>query len=259
MSFLDDLVDFGSSALDWLGSNSIGSSLARTALTGYALNQVTSSINKDNEAAKNTTNAVDPGVRLQVSPDTEYRIPLVYGNATLSGTVTDAVMTSDNKTMYYCIAICEKTGAVNLGAGSASTFTFVDVYWDDARLIFHTDGQTVSGFVDKANNFCSDYDGKIKIWCFAGNSTMPVVPQNYSNTSLANAYTIMPNWTTAHMMSDLVFAIIKVDYDATAGVKGLGTVKFNITNSMNQPGDCLYDYMTNQRYGAGIDPTEINS
>lgn len=257
MSFLDDIIDFGSTALSWLGGNSIGGQLARTALTGYALNQITESINKDNEAAQNTTPEVDPGVRLQVAPDPEYRVPVVYGEATLGGAISDAVLTNSNGTMFYCLTICEKTGNTNLGAGAASTFTFKDIYWDDNRLLFQSDGITVSGYVDKSNTVCTDYAGKIKIYCFAGNSTTPVVPRNYTNGSLTNAYAVMPNWTANHAMSDLVFAIVRIDYDATAGVKGLGTVKFKISNSMSEPGDCLYDYMTNTRYGAGIDPEEI--
>jgi hypothetical protein len=36
-------------------------------------------------------------------------------------------------------------------------------------------------------------------------------------------------------------------------------MRFKIQNSMTLPGDCIYDYMTNTRYGAGIDPAEINS
>lgn len=255
MSWIDDIVDFGSGVLDWFGGNSLGANLARTALTGYALNQVTESINKDNE--KDTTRAPDPGVRLQVAPDPEYRVPVVYGEATLGGAISDAVLTNGNLTMFYAITICEKTGNTALGAGPASTFTFRDIYWDDSRLVFDTDGITVKGYVDKANNYCEDYAGKIKIYCYAGSSTDPVVPYNYTNTSLNNAYDIMPGWTTDHTMSDLIFAIVRIDYDATAGVKGLGNVKFKIINSMTQPGDVLYDYMTNTRYGAGINPQEI--
>jgi hypothetical protein len=259
MSWLDDIVDLGSSALNWLGGNGIGSQLARTALTGYGLRQVTNSINKDNEAAQNTTAKIDPGVRLQVDPDTEYRVPVVYGEAVLSGTVTDAVLTNGNSTMWFCITICEKTGKINLGAGADSTFTFNDIYWDDARLIFNTDGVTVAGFIDKSGNVCTEFNGKIQIYCYDGNSnsTSQKNITNYGLASTVNAYSIMPNWTANHAMTDLVFAIIKVDYDATANVKGLGKVKFKMQNSMTQPGDCMYDYMTNSRYGAGIDPTEI--
>jgi hypothetical protein len=32
---------------------------------------------------------------------------------------------------------------------------------------------------------------------------------------------------------------------------------FVIENSMKLAGDCLYDLMTNTRYGAGINPEEI--
>ena len=257
MSWIDDIVDFGSTALNFLSGNSIGGQLARTALTGYALNKVTSSINKENAVDKTPT--VDPGVRLQVSPDPEYRVPVVYGQATLGGVITDAVLTNGNMTMFFCITICEHTGNVNLGNGAASTFSFKDIYWDDARLIFQSDGVTVAGFIDKANQVCTDYNGKIKIWCYDGNSSSPKAMNNYPITGLPSANNIMPNWTSNHQMNDLVFAIVRVDYDAAAGVKGLGNIKFKIENSMTQPGDCLYDYMTNTRYGAGIPAAEINA
>ena len=73
------------------------------------------------------------------------------------------------------------------------------------------------------------------------------------------AWSIMPGWTSAHTMNDLVFAIVKVEYNKEKNVTKLGKLDFKIRNSMTEPGDCLYDYMTNTRYGAGIDPQEINS
>jgi hypothetical protein len=251
MSWIDDVVSFGSSALGYLGGNTLGSQLARTALTGLVLNQVYKSVNKSNEQT-------DKGTRIQVDPNPDFSIPVVYGDAVLSGAITDAVLTNDNGTMYYCITLCEKTGAINLGSGNQSQFAFKDVYLDDNRLLFESDGVTVSGYIDKANNTCTDnLAGKIKIYCFNGNSTSPISMTNYPLTTTQNAYDIMPNWTSNHAMNDLVFAIIRLDYDAEKNVTGLGNVRFKISNSMTQPGDCLYDYMTNTRYGAGIDPTEI--
>jgi hypothetical protein len=251
MSWIDDIVSFGSSALGYLGGNTLGSQLARTALTGLVLNQVYKSVNKGNEQT-------DKGTRIQVDPNPDFSIPVVYGDAVLSGAVTDAVLTNDNGTMFYCITLCEKTGADNLGTGNQSQFSFKDIYLDDNRLLFESDGVTVSGYIDKANNTCTDkLAGKIKIYCFNGNSTTPKAMANYALSTAQNAYDIMPNWTSSHAMSDLVFAIIRLDYDAEKNVTGLGNVRFKISNSMTQPGDCLYDYMTNTRYGAGIDPTEI--
>jgi hypothetical protein len=84
-----------------------------------------------------------------------------------------------------------------------------------------------------------------------------VVPRGYSNGSLLAAYALMPNWGTDHTMNDLVFALVRVDYNKEKNVTGLGTIDFKMKNTMTQSGDVLYDYMTNTRYGAGIDPAEI--
>jgi len=148
MSWIDDIVSLGSSALNYLGGNSIGSALARTAVTGLVLNQVAKSLNKENKVQ-------DKGTRVQVEPNPDNRIPIVYGDAVLGGAITDAVLTNGNGTMFFCFTICERTGNTNLGAGAASEFKFNNIYWNDNRLLFQSDGITASGFVDKANNICT--------------------------------------------------------------------------------------------------------
>jgi hypothetical protein len=85
------------------------------------------------------------------------------------------------------------------------------------------------------------------------------VPYGYTNSSLNNAYTVMPGWTSNHTMSDLIFAIVRIDYNKEdKDISKIGNMKFKLTNSMTLPGDCMYDYMTNTRYGAGIPAAEIN-
>jgi hypothetical protein len=58
-------------------------------------------------------------------------------------------------------------------------------------------------------------------------------------------------------MNDLIFALVRVDYNREKNVTGLGDVTFEVSNSMFLPGDVLNDYMTNTRYGAGIASAEI--
>jgi hypothetical protein len=255
MSWLDDLIDVGSSVLDFFTGNSIGANIAKTAVTGYALNKVTASINKDNEKPKEP----DPGVRLQVQPDPEHKIPVVYGTTHIGGIVTDAILTNSNQSMFFCLTICEKTGNTGLGAGAASTFSFKNIYWDDQRLVFDSDGITVAKGVDRDGVDNTTLDGLVKVYCFAGSSSTPVVPFGYTNGSLSPAYSVFPDWTSNHTMNDLVFAIIRVDYNKEKSVTGLGNINFEIQNSMTQPGDCIFDYMTNTRYGAGIPAGEIYS
>ncbi len=47
----------------------------------------------------------DNGVRQQVPPSSSNAVPIVYGDAYLGGTFVDAVLTTDQKTMYYVMAI----------------------------------------------------------------------------------------------------------------------------------------------------------
>ena len=266
MSFIDDIVDFGSSVLDvgksvvgYLGGNSIGSQLAKTALLGFAMNQISKNVNKQNNLPQtSTTPEPDRGVRLQVNPDTNHKIPVVYGSAHLGGIITDAQISNNNLTMHYVITICEKTGTL-LSDDSNSVFTFEDIYWNDQRIVFDIDGRTAAYTVDRDSNVDYSVAGQVKVYCYAGSSNSPVLPDNYSSSGLQPAYSIVPNWTSAHTMNDLIFAVIRVDYNKEKGITQIPDIRFHITNSMTQPGDCLYDYMTNTRYGAGIDPTEIYS
>jgi len=256
-SFIDDIIGFGK---DLIFGGGIGSSLARTALLGLLANKLADNTTKENTASNSsivTTPEIDRGVRLQVNPDANHKIPVVYGSAYLGGIITDAQISNSNTTMHYVSTICEQTGSIDLGEGVPSTFTFEDIYLDDQRCVFSDDGITVAYTVDRDGNLDYSAANLIKVYCYAGDSDSPVVPDGYSNVNLSAAYDIMPLWTVNHTMVDLIFAIVEVNYNKEKGITKLPTVTFHMTNSMTQPGDCLYDYMTNTRYGAGIDYLEI--
>jgi len=264
MSFLDDIVDAGSgllgSAWSALTGSGVAAGIAKAAALGFLLKEVTSSINKENSRPETANNPTTPdqGVRLQVNPDTTHSVPIVYGDAYLGGILTDARISADNQTMYYCYVLSERTGIL-LSDSSQSIMSFADIYWDNKKITFQSDGITVASFTDDAGNVDTNPAGLISIYCFNNGSSSPVVPVGYTNGSLLSAYGVMPDWTSAHTMDELVFAIVKITYSAEKSVTGIGDVNFKLTNNMTQPGDCLYDYMTNTRYGAGIDPTEIYS
>lgn len=257
MSFLDDIVDVGSNLWSAVTGPGVGAGIARAASLGYMLREVTNSINKENQTpATAASNNPDPGVRLQVNPDTNHSIPIVYGTAYLGGIVTDAFLTSDNQTMWFCITICEKTG--NKIDGTASVINFNEMYWDGLKMNFSADGVTVATLSDSEGTSNADIAGLVKVYCFNGGSSSPVGITGYGNPGTA-AYNLMPNWTTAHTMDDLVFALVRVQYSRDKNITRLGDIKFKMANTMSQPGDCLNDYMTNTRYGAGIPATEIKS
>jgi hypothetical protein len=245
MSWWDDLVDLGSSTWDWFTGNGIGANLARTAVTGFALNQVTRAINKDEQ--KNQ--APDKGVRVQVNPDPNAKIPVIYGRTAISGIVTDALMSDQKTQMFYCITLCEKTGKLALGQGADSKIIVTKIWRDNQSLTFDANG-VVQSSIDDAGNQNSDIKGLIQFWIYTNGS---LVGQNTN----APAWDIFPSWTNNNKMTNLVFAIVRVDYSKDKNITGLGDLTFEIKNTMTLPGDCLYDYMTNTRCGAGISAVGI--
>jgi len=251
MSFLSGLKKVGS----WISGSSFSANLAKTAIIGYTIYRLNRNLNKANSPSSN----IDEGVRLQINPSAENRVPVVYGAAFLGGIITDAEMSNNNKTMHFCITISEKTGNI-LSTNSSSTTTFRNIYWNDQRIIFKGDGVTVDYTQDRQGIIDRSLEGRVKVYCYDGGSNNPVPVQGFFTTGLPNAAQLFTSWETAtHQMNNLIFAVVRVDYDKDRGVTSLGNVKFHIENSMTRPGDCLYDYFTNSIYGAGVPGTEIDT
>lgn len=252
MSFLNGLKNIGKSVGTFLQGNSLGATLAKTAASALVLRAVSSSIKKDNQQ----TERPDPGVRLQLSPSVDNRIPIVYGKAVLGGNIIDAHMSADRGTMWFVLALSERTGVkVN---GEQSIIRFRRIFLDGLELKLKSDGITANNLVDADGNVDTSVDGLIKVHCYSGNSSSPVVPTGYSNSSLPAAFTVIPQWNSSKEMNDLVFAVVQITYNREKSVTGLGDFKFELENTIALPGDVLYDYMTSVRYGAAIPEGNIS-
>jgi hypothetical protein len=262
MSFFNSILSGAASLLGGgSGKSSIGADLAKTALLAYANRQINKSLSKENESLTQTQpykSRVDQGVRLQVNPSSDEKIPVCYGRSTLGGIIVDARLSTNQKEMFYVLAISERTGTL-LSSSSASAYVFNDVFINDTRIIFKSDGITCDYTIDRDGN--KDFSARdvVQVYCFAGDSETPQVPEYYSNGSLQPAYVVVPGWTSYHMMEDLIFAVVKITYSPESGLTNVPDVMFNISNSMTRPGDVMYDYMTNTRYGCGIAAADIST
>lgn len=251
MSFIDTLGSVVKGVGGFLQSNSIASSLAKTALYGYALSKVSKSINKQNDAA------TDTGADVTINPSTTNSIPVIYGDAYTNGIMTDAFLANDKKTMWLCLTLSEMTGEF-LDGLTDSAITITEAYYNGLRLQFQEDGITVGNVFDDEGNSSDKFSGLIKLYPFVGSSTDPVNFTTEFNGNSANAYSLFPNWTSNHQMNDLVFVLVQIAYSPQNKITNTGNFKFKVSNTMKRPGDVLYDYMNNTRYGAGIPDEEIN-
>jgi hypothetical protein len=252
MSFVDSLINFGSNLLTGGG---LGGSVLRTVVTGFALNKLTKSTNKSNDSIR--TQPEDQGVNVQTTASTESKIPVLYGRAVTGGQLSDVRMTNNNNTMHYCYVLSERTGTL-LSSGQPSEYTFNNIYWSGYKMNFQNDGVTLASLEDLQGNLRTNWAGNIRVWCYAGSSAEGILPAGYSGV-VSPAWTVMPGWTVSWQMSDLVFAVVQVNYVRAFNLTGIGNMTFDVSNSMTQPGDVLYDLSTNTRYGSAIPPTDIRA
>lgn len=256
MSFFSTILDIGKTAVNFLRGNSVGSTLARTALSAIALRQISKSVNKGNDAVGNIQ-PQRPGTKIQLQPDQNNRIPILYGRAFVAGIISDAYLSSDRQTLTLVFTLCEKTGT-KISDDLASVFTVHDIYVNDQRVVFKADGVTVDYTLDRDGNQDISQRDLITIRFYAGstNSTDQIAPEG-ETISAINAWTLVEGGSSLYQMSDLVFAAMQITYNQDKGIKSVPTITVDMENSMTQPGDCLYDYATNTRYGAGITEAEI--
>lgn len=196
------------------------------------------------------------GARVQLPPATENKLPVIYGSAFIGGSVTDAKISSDNKTMWYCVAMAEVTDT------GGYTFDTNNIYYNGLKVNFGFNG-VVTGLTNNTTPATTDtkMSGQIHIYLFQNGADVP--GQNTTQTAQQIMQDIQipvaGRWTSNDLMSNCAFAIIKVQYNAEKGTTSLGGVTAKITNSLTAPGSCIKDYMENARYGCAIPTAQIDT
>ena len=245
------------SIFSWAENSSLLGSLVRVAAAFGLMRFINGLTNK------NTTTTV-PDNRIQIQPATDNKIPVAYGASYLGGTIFDIQLTNNNLSLWTAIALCETTG--NLYSTGAASQIYIDaIYLDNKLITFASDGTTVDHTTDDTGVIDYRAQNDLGIYLYQGNSSSPMLPVQpgtttpISGTVPSAAYSIMPGWNNTYMAENIVFAIVKLNYDQSKGISTIPNLKFHVVNTMSLPGDCLYDYMTNDLYGASINPNLINT
>lgn len=201
----------------------------------------------------------NPGNRQQIPPATDNKLPVIYGNAWLGGTITDMVITEDNQTIYFVLSLCEVT---NSNSGSTpDTISFGNIYYAGKLVTFQADGYTVASLTDESTGAVdTSVDGKIQIYLYKNGSNQPTNSSISAITVLSDTNIIASaRWDSNKLMSNCAFAIVKLIYNRDANITGLQQTKFNVINSRYATGDCFYDYLNNTRYGCAIPASQIDT
>ena len=191
--------------------------------------------------------AKDPGVKVQLSPSTDHRVPVFYGRVQTGSIMVDAGITNRNNTMIYVMCISEKTDTGN--------YTINEIRRQDSVLNFS--GATVTSMTDPNGTAANKVNGKMRCRVYAGNAQSSV-NQIFPTTGKVAAQTLLSTITTATNYEDLVYDVFELDYDPEEGLTALGTITFDMTNTLSSPANVIGDYVLNDRYGAGLSSDEFD-
>jgi hypothetical protein len=232
------------------------------AITAFAINMVASAVIArtfaPDQPSLSGTNSQNPGSRATSPPASDNKLPVVYGSAYVGGAVVDMSITSNNKKIYYVIALSEVTNTET--GGTPDTFTFGKIYYGGKRVIFDgTDLTKVIALRDESTGLDdTSVEGYINFYLYNNGVNNPT-NTSLSATQVMNQSGLVYTWPSSKVMSDCVFAILRLTYNPSANVVGLDSMRFQITNSRYKPGDCFLDYFSSSRYGAALSSSNIDT
>ena len=202
--------------------------------------------------APSSANARDPGVKVQVAPNTDNKVPVFYGKNLTGGLVIDAGISNSNDTMTYVIVLGEKT--------DSGTYTIGKQYRGDQQLNFGSGASShiVTSVTDANATAANDISGKMRVRIYAGGTAASDQIFPASGNQVA-ATTLLSTITASTSYEGLVYVVFQIDYDQENGLTGIGQYTTEITNSLSEPGAVLNDYLLNSRYGAGLSASDIDS
>lgn len=193
----------------------------------------------------------DPGIKIQLPPATDNKVPKLYGRNFTGSIIIDAEIKNQNKTMAYAMVISEY--------GTNDSWSVNDIYRGDAKLNFAD--SVVQSVTDPNSTSSTKVTGKLRCRVYAGGSS--AANQIFPTSDAQNAYGTgvcqFGNWSASNTMNGLVFAIFEIDYEPEEGLTGLDAITFDITNALDEPSEVLLDYLQNTRYGAGLDIADIDT
>ena len=219
----------------------------------YALSQIVTRVFGDNPETQQ-----DMGVRQQVPPSAVNAIPIVYGSAYMGGTFVDAVLTEDQKTMYYVLAIsC-------ISPNGQFSFDTTSMYYGDRLITFGTgsDSTKVLTLTDEAGNVNTKISGNLYISLYTSTTGGTIVSANGaaapSTVMGGSDIAVAQRWPIANrQMNGLAFAIVKLVYNRDADTTQLSPLTFHVNHYLNgtgaaKAGDVWKDYITSTVYGGAV-------
>ena len=248
-------VGIGAAAATAIGA--VGAFAARTLLTIGISRLLSNSSTTDPSSSQPSVS----GGRIQLAPATNNQLPIVYGTAYVGPKLIDAIISTDQTTMWYVGALSEVTNT--MAGQTPDNFTFGNIYYSGNLVTF--DGTDHTKVVSLTNNadppqVDTKINGYMNIYLFKNGSSSGVNTSQTAIDILSDAsIPAYSRWSATDTMTHTAFVIIKLVYNQDAGTTNFGQLNVQMTNARTKPGDVMKDYLYNNVYGCAIPLDNINT
>ena len=227
--------------------------------------------NKQDPGSRSTagTAAAAAGSRIQLSPSTDNKLGVVYGSAFVSPIIVDAKISTDQKTMWYVLALTEVTDTGTLTLGDYTSLTNSNIFWGDKQLVFDVaDTTKVVKWINSDGQEDTKCNGSLYVYLYnngvnGGVNTQLSAVNVLSDESIpaeqrynGSKYTFTGSSPTFYKTA---FMIVKIIYNQDAGITQLDQIRVKATNTLTKPGTVIKDYLNNDRYGCAVPLTQIDT
>ena len=218
------------------------------------------------------------GNRIRLQSDTQNKLPVIYGEQEIAGSIIHAELSDSNQKMHFIIALAEECSK------------FKSVYWNDRKLRLSTTsgGLLTTDYSSGTTYYCigsEDYQESTNGDVLSGKIKVAFYPTGGRCTQMETTTT--PLWRANRVnrtMPNVCYMYVELTYDADNRITGLpnnfrsvveGIIPSKVldnnpsgnyirdkkagdTYTIN-PADCILDYLTNTRYGCSIDINDIDT
>ena len=259
-----DMPPIAAIAASWIGTQVA----AYIGLTGLAasivggviamgVNSIASSLFGFNEPPKNSGSS---NININ-STGAVNAIPVIYGQRRVGGTRVFIDTTNDNKNLHLVFAMAE---------GQVAGITWIYINSEPAALYDPTSAYNGAyknelGTPDTAGfRYRSKFTGKLTARWRDGSDTQDAI--TYLTTALPS------KWTTDHKCSGVAILYVELIYNTEVYANGLPQITADLkgkkvvdtwdgtwtSTDYDNPAWVLFDYLTNTRYGKGIDKNMLD-
>lgn len=203
----------------------------------------------------------EPGVQANVK-GTVQPIPIVYGRRRVGGVLAQVCTTGKVRTQ-----IVVPGSSHDIPDESDNRYLNMVLCWCEGEI------EGVNNlYLDDRIDTRSEFTGVLGIHHHTG--TDDQVADASFLTALDNTFTpegAAKFWSTNHRLRGIAYTYCKLEYNAKAYPTGLPTITADLNGRKvldvrtstwawsDNPALCIYDYLTNTRFGRGIDASEIDT